>query len=1043
VNVSAWRTSIHVPRLVVYWLRYKGAQWRKPILSEEEVLDGEIKAMHGRGVTLSSIQPNLYSQYRKKQVSEAEEIAMSLVPSALRPKDEQTVEEEDETKEHETLLLSHPVTSTDSGRMHLNLTAPTPEPNRAEKREYVDAGSITRRWYYERAPPPIFAETEDDVDTLTRPPAFRITEVIDIDTVRTRRLELKRLLRTVRFLLVRASSKKLSACCERIEKVCANSLSSDYNETTLLQALVQIRNILIDDVERLQVWETVRPIRLGLVELLNHENRTVIGEALKKSPDILQLYGNNLFLLVLAVLDSVHGNALHIHVIPLWQSVVEWELYQMGFKPQQDTVTTKYDIHSLHSNLMTRARTLPTLDLPDHSLSPQQSGQIVWTEDDGSYATWIVFQYEKGLVAGLVQGLPSKWLRPSYFRCVTDPLVQRYTAEKALRSTDRNAIAVTEVGAHKLLWLQTEGEDENPMWAICVFEHGKPQREGRSVPWIRLREIHEFPELSGEVLAPPILPVDIDSPVDDFLREVADMEKDVIHVTCEVSINVDKEAYEVEFKDRSKGTRLGTLHFKNTSELVRTLRRPVSKGTPLRIGRRSLVMWDHQRDIKYSGCAVRRDGKREVISVSFLRPLVHRSRFHPDKFKYPVSCGELQGTTKGKRLTLVIKPLDSNKFNVELPEVSEYSSLKHLEGLRLDVFDMALLAACDQLIDTTGKTRHEVVLDARHISELRFSQIDNYPRLKGAVSRAETDWSLGMWTIVVSEPIDKPNMVHWKIRSLETGRVWKNSTFSFQLDYNKSLKEHVQLFNRTVSSVIPLKHITDFSETVTQFERTLQGKGLGERKVRCRLDLDVRDGKDVAVVSMIEHDGGKREIDSFPVDVGSLENLKELMIAGPLSYYDVVNLEEFYDGVRLAMSRESDESESDEEDADLITIIREYREEGDKRGLGHSLMLLARERLSEGKTGEAEVAVDEALSLLRECDPHNRLVRSDISGALVIKAETLIKEDRGLDLARELLQEARELVQSLLDTLRPGQTDVIVQKTGELIDRLLQQIDGS
>ncbi len=1031
-NVDPWRTSIYVPRLFEFSKRFRSVQRRSPILDEEEVQDRELRAMYGRGVTLSSIRPHV-STYHRRHASKLENFALSLTPSILRPRGEQNQGLERKPVEQTFQLLTHPVTGSYSTRLNLNPRAQPPEPNRADGMEYVDADNISRRWYYELAPPHIFDNVKEE-DIVARPPTVDSSKDSVIDTKKSRELELRRLLKTVRYLLQRSSSKSLRVSLERIEKVCAQTLSSDYDETKLLQALERIMDIIIDDANRLQLWETVRPIRLGLLELLNYKNKKVLKESLKRTPDILLLYGNNLFLTVLVVMESVHKKVLHPHIVPLWQSVVEWELYQLGFKTQQDVVQSKYDLHSIYSNLIKRARTLPTLGLSEHSLSLKQSGQMVWTGKEGDHAVWLVFQSEKGLVGGLVKGLSSKWLRPSYFRCVTDSKIQTNTAERALCSVARNTITVTEVNGHKILWMLAEGEDD-PVWLSCVIEHGK----GPSLPWIRLRELHEVLALHDEVLAPPVLPVDIAESVDGFLREVASVVKDVAQVICEVGIDAEKEMYEVEFKDGSSGTVQGTLRFRNTSELVRTLRHPVREGTPLRLKKRTLVMWDHQRDIRYIGCDLLREGKREIVSVSFLRPLVHRSRFHPKEYQYPQTCSELLSTKKGRTITLVIQTEDDNRFKVGLQGVSEETFLKKLEGLKLNVFDMALLTECEQLIDTQENTRHDMRIEASQLSEFRFSQIDRYPRLKEAVSRVKTDWSIGTWTIEVSESIDSSDVVLWKIRSMKTKRVWKKRSFQFQLDYHKGLEEHVQVFKSTVNEIIPLKHISGFSETLLKFERLLKRKNLGAGKVRCRLDIDRRNGRDVAVVKMVET--GK-EINTFPIETYDIEQLEELMAVdgGPLTYYDVENLEEFYESVRRSKSQERNKGSDPD---DLLTVIKEYREEGNKRGLGHSLMLLARERLDMGETDKSEVAVDEALVHLRELDPNNRLVRSDIACALTVKAETLIAEDRELGVARELLEEARNLVRSLLDTLWSGQTDTIVQETSDRIDRLFQHLDGS
>ncbi len=1042
VNTPPWRTKIHVPRLIDYSKRFRGGQARKPTLTEEEVSEKELRSMYGRGVTLSSIKYDL-NRYSKREISELEGFALSLVPSTLRPRSEQT--EEQESEEPPRQLITHLVTSTHSNRLNLSPKAPPPRPNRAD-REYVPADKITRRWYYEQVPSQVF-DVDDEEYNVIRPPTIGSTIASDIDTKRTRELELRRLHNTVRFIRKNSSSKSLLSCCEKIGTICTESLSTDYNERSLLLALEQIRDTLLEDTERLQVWETVRPLRQGLLELLNSKNRTVLEEVLESSPDTLQLYGNNLFLLVLVVMDNVHKNVLHTHVVPLWQSVVEWELYQLGFKVQQGAVNSKYDLHSIYSNLMVRARTLPTLSLPDYALSPQQSGQIVWTGEDDNHSAWIIFQSEKRMVGGLVDGLPSQWMRPSWFRCVSDPQVLKDTASRALYSIDRNSIVVTEVGSHKILWMLTEGED-GPVWFSSVLDHGTPQRKGPLIHWIKLTETYDVPALNDEVLAPPILPVDIESQVNDFLREAALLEQNVTYVTCEVSINVEKEAYELVFRDRSRETIHDTLFFKDTADLIKTLRHPVRKGTALKTKNGFLVRWDHRKDIQYTGCELMRGKNREVISVSFLKPLVHKSIFHPDEFLVPRTCSELLLTKRGNRATLIVR-YEDKRFSVELSGINAQSSLKPLEGLGLNIFDLALLTECEQLIDTTRMIRHDVEIDARQLLGLKFSQLNDYPRLMKAVSsldETDYDWSKGSWSIEVSEALDGSDVVFWVIRSLESGDVWMDRTFTFELDNRQNLKGHLKVFQDAVRNIIHLKHISEFPETIVEFERILRSKGLGEGKLRCRLDFDVRGGEDVAVVSRIEPDEGMREIDTFPIEIDNLENLMELMTAdgGPLSYFEIVNLEEFYEHVQMTSSNEKDVERDDgeeDEEAELLRVISECREEQDTRGLGHSLVSLARRRLFQGRTSEAMVAIEEALTLLQECDTDNRLVRTDLASALTTKADVLLREGREFEVVRALLREAKELAKSLMDSLKPGRTDVIVQETGEWIDRLIRQVE--
>jgi hypothetical protein len=1053
-DAPPWRIMIRVPQLVDYSKKFRGGQRRKPTLTQEEVYGKEFRPMYSRGVTLSSINSDT-RRYSQRRVSELEGLALSLVPSILRPRGAQAESQgqKPEPDHHPRQIITHTVatgkTSTLFGRLNFNPDAPPPKPHRA-KREYVPADDITRRWYYERVPSHLFGD-DDEAHVVMRPPIVRTTIASNIDTKRTRRRELKRLLNTARFLKrKKALSKGLLSCCEKIANICAECLSGEYDERILLHTLELIRDTILEDAERARIWETVRPIRQGLFNLLNSGNRSVLEEVFERSPDVLLLYGNNLFLTVLAVMDCVYNEILHHHVVPLWQSVVEWELYQLGFKVQKGIANSKYDIHSIYSNLVARARILPTLNLPDRILSTQQSGQIVWTGEMGKYSAWIVFQTEKGVVAGLVDDLHSQWLRPSWYRCTSDPQALKNKARQALYSTERNTIVVSEVRSHKIIWMLSDGED-GTVWFSSVLEYGNPQKTGSLVPWIRLTEIYEVPSPYDEVFEPPIPPVDVERYVDDFLRETISTEQDVTHVTCEVSINAEKRAYELQFKDRLRESTQDTLFLNDTESLVRILRHPIRKGVPLKTKNGLHLMWDHRKDIQYSDCEIIRGNTREIISTTFLKPLVHRSAFHFGEFLFPKTCDELLSTTAGDKVTLSIQS-EGSRFYVALRGASPQSSLRHLESLELNIFDLGLLTECTQLVDTKKKTRHDVEIDARDLFGFSFSQLSDYPRLQEAIAYLDEtcyDWSKEQWSIEVTESQQDPDIVLWVIKSLESGTIWMDRTFRFQLDFKHGLEQHINLFKEEVSQTVPVSRFRRFSETLQGLEKILRHLGLGEGKPRCRLDLELRGGERVAIVSRIEPESGPNEIDTFPVEMGNFEHLTELMTTdgGPLSYYDVVNLEEFYENVRIVLSEKRTKEklvdgdiESDEE-AELLRVIREYREEQDQKGLGHALVSLAQRRLSQGKTSDALFAAEEALTLLRTCDLQNRLVRSDLSIGLTAKAEALLREDREIEIVKKLLHEAKDIVQSLIDIIRPGRTDIIARETSERIDRLLRLVD--
>ncbi|MHA1136349.1 MAG: hypothetical protein ACTSSE_07675, partial [Candidatus Thorarchaeota archaeon] len=63
----------------------------------------------------------------------------------------------------------------------------------------------------------------------------------------------------------------------------------------------------------------------------------------------------------------------------------------------------------------------------------------------------------------------------------------------------------------------------------------------------------------------------------------------------------------------------------------------------------------HRTDISFIDAEVETEEKKEMVSLSILRPLVHLSRFYPDQYQYPKTCRYLLESTRGSEVTLVIK----------------------------------------------------------------------------------------------------------------------------------------------------------------------------------------------------------------------------------------------------------------------------------------------------------------------------------------------------------------------------------------------------
>ena len=165
----------------------------------------------------------------------------------------------------------------------------------------------------------------------------------------------------------------------------------------------------------------ITPTRNGLIELLNSENRKVLTQNLLNNPNLLLLYGNNLFLALLAVLEKIPEEKTLTYAVHLWPTVMEWQFYQMGFQIQESPVKTKYDFQALYTNLKTRVRIFSKLPLSEIKPEFQQQGQIIWIETDERMKAWLVFESKQGIVAGLMQNLSGGWLKPKWYGCETEP----------------------------------------------------------------------------------------------------------------------------------------------------------------------------------------------------------------------------------------------------------------------------------------------------------------------------------------------------------------------------------------------------------------------------------------------------------------------------------------------------------------------------------------------------------------------------------------------------------------------------------------------
>ncbi|MHA1928017.1 MAG: hypothetical protein ACTSV2_05475 [Candidatus Thorarchaeota archaeon] len=255
----------------------------------------------------------------------------------------------------QTGLMTHLIKTLD-GLCNTNIT----DIRKVLKSEQL-AIDITRHWRYDQAPVQLH-ENEDGPYVSTAPPAVKELWRGLIDTVDTRERELRRIQKATEYLKGQAFvTKSLRECCRRIEQYCGKQFAlvqehpSQKTPELFLEALKKIQGFIMEDPRGAECWYHLVPHRNGLVNLLNSENREVMEDMIKTNPDILLLYGNNLFLAVLAALGK---DALTI-AERLWDTVAEWTFYQIGMDIEDEEVKWVYSFQAILSNLRTRARISP------------------------------------------------------------------------------------------------------------------------------------------------------------------------------------------------------------------------------------------------------------------------------------------------------------------------------------------------------------------------------------------------------------------------------------------------------------------------------------------------------------------------------------------------------------------------------------------------------------------------------------------------------------------------------------------------------------
>ena len=731
VKVHPWHVPIHVPQLTGLALKFKGLSERKRTYSFDEVerFSDEPLRMYGRNVTLSSIYAST-GRLSAESYSEVMRNALSLIPSVLRDRGAQPVEEETDeeaTEEHaeeDVLWQSVPHTVGSNygpslkDRLEIEVLRPPPIPTRGEP-QYTDADEITRGWDYERTPTQLFID-EDEQYISNSPPV--VNELLGglIDTLETRESELRRIQYATRYLKDQTFVPEgIRLQCRKIERFCAKQLAilrehpSVRTPEFFLESLNEIKELILRDVNTARVWKHLAPVRTQLVDLLNSENRDVMDEIIKRNADVLHLYGNNLFLAVLVVLGS-RGLSVAER---LWNSIAEWTFYQLGMENQDDKIRWVYSFQAILSSLRTYVKTfpIPKDSTRNQEVDQRQVGAIIWEESEYTFNAMLLIPREEGFITALIEGLRNTFISPKYHQCEIKTQRLRKFAHDALSSTDRTPLVSTEILGEQVLWIPLNDEDQDITWmSLCLERHGESSGRNDVVPYLILNET--------PLLEPPEVVPSIPISVDEVLMRIAGVKKKQVPVSVMLSVNRENETYKVNLFGENVDE---YLEFSRTDELTRFLQYNIRFGSGYILNGQSLV-WDRSQDIDYGD------------DLFFLRPLVHRSRFYPDEFYYPKTCSEYLSSTIEKGITMVIRH-EGDSYRLELKDFARGHILRRLENVTFDVFAMGLLADCKELYDSKKEVWHPVELDVAPLVDagFRFSRLQEYSRLYEALLAEE------------------------------------------------------------------------------------------------------------------------------------------------------------------------------------------------------------------------------------------------------------------------------------------------------------------
>jgi hypothetical protein len=675
--------------------------------------------------------------------------ALDLIPSLWTHRRGLTEELESNNSSVAWVMTYHPVNGSRTqpsltSRLHLDLKHPPPLPNRLGKDHqgiHVEADKITRAWTHKEQD----EQDEEPVTITRRPPFNHSAEHSHIDTIDTRRREIQRVLHAASYLRDRATLHDSSfSLYQEIINICDDGCKSN-NDEVLLDTLVHVRDALLRRNEPRLLWRLLLDARLGLGNLLSSTNQRALRLAQKHNPEILELYGMNLFLAVLSIGEGVFNDVETPSCIDLWSAVSRWQLYQMGLQPEDDDdFEFRYDFQAIYANLQWRAMHMKKTISKERARFPERFGQLLWQEGSEGGSIWLLCPSSKNTInGGLLEGRMSAYLPYGWYRCTMDPQRTKVAAKSALSREGWEVLPIVLVEANRQQVLYIKGlEEDSEEWALAgAFEYGIPPK-GRSQPvrWVRLSEPLPETLLAMHGYRPSFPPSDVREQCNRVLQEAVSWSGVIKEVSCLLTMDLEQRVYRINLLEGSRN--IARKETPYSDEVIRFLRYPLRAGEYFSTQDGTYLKWDPLRDIEYDEVMVKnKEGKREYYHLSVFKPFIHRSTFFSNSLSLPSTCEDFLKTADGGDIIIRINVDEQKKdrgfkkyLRVRLDGLKVDGRISGLESEEMGIFDVALLAECGQLVDIDSNSRYTFTIDAEPLVNLGLVHLlSDYSNLEGAV----------------------------------------------------------------------------------------------------------------------------------------------------------------------------------------------------------------------------------------------------------------------------------------------------------------------